>query len=319
MKKIFNKEIKNILKIVLQFLIITFFVVFISVAFIGKGEYYSVQIALYVTSFFGGFAFICFFIYILFDYLTERNVQITKLTKADFVNDKQLYRDILKNYSPVLLAYIDKMRFDYDISIVSGLLSLKNKGYIEIHEDKLNIIKYDFFNLSMPERYIIENIRNGKVENANQLKNIVFEDGKNKGLLISNKKWIGKFPKGMKNLFIFTAIYFFIVYPIIEELILLFSNDSILKDVIPITVILVYIYVCVYGMKSQENLYIRSKLAEELNKKLEGLKNYINEYSLLKDKTSEDITLWEDYLIYSVIFNHNNDIIEEYKKYYEIT
>lgn len=70
-------------------------------------------------------------------------------------------------------------------------------------------------------------------------------------------------------------------------------------------------------MKSQENLYNRSKLAEELNKKLEGLKNYINEYSLLKDKTSEDITLWEDYLIYSVIFNQNNDIIEEYKKYYK--
>lgn len=316
MREIFNREFKNALKTVLQFLIFIFFVVFISVAIIGKGGHNSFQIALYVTSFFGGLAFSCFFIYILFDYLTERNIQITKLSKADFINDKQLYRDILKNYSPVLLAYIDKMRFDYDISVVSGLLSLKNKGYIETCEDKLNIIKYDFFNLNMPERYIIENIRNGKVENANQLKNIVFEDGKRKGLLISNEKWIGMFPKGMKNLFIFTAIYFFIVYPILEDLISLFNNAIILKDVIPITVFLGYIYVCFYAMKSQENLYDRSKIAEELNQKLEGLKKYINEYSLLKDKTSEDITLWEDYLIYSVIFNQNNDIIEEYKKYY---
>ena len=39
--------------------------------------------------------------------------------------------------------------------------------------------------------------------------------------------------------------------------------------------------------------------------------NNIDEYSLLKEKTSEDITIWEDYLIYSVIFNQNNDIIEE--------
>ena len=84
----------------------------------------------------------------------------------------------------------------------------------------------------------------------------------------------------------------------------------------PIIVFLVYIYVCLYSMKSQENLYDRSKSAEELNHKLEGLKNYINEYSLLKDKTSEEIRLWEDYLIYSVIFNQNNDIVEEYKKYY---
>ena len=316
MRKIFNSEFKNILKTVLQFLIFIFFVVFISVAIIGKGEHNSFQIALYITSFFGGLAFSCFFIYILFDYLTERNVQITKLSRVDFVNDKQLYRDILKNYSPVLLAYIDKMRFDYDISVVSGLLNLKNKGYIETCEDKLNIIKYDFFNLNMPERYIIENIRNGKVENANQLRNIVFEDGKRKGLLIPNEKWIGMFPKGMKNLFIFTAIYFFIVYPILEDLILHFNNAVILKDIISITVVLGYIYVCVYAMKSEENLYIRSKTAKELNQKLEGLKNYIDEYSLLKDKTSEDIALWEDYLIYSVIFNQNNDIIEEYKKYY---
>lgn len=317
MKRNFSRKIKNALKTVLQFLIFIFSVVFISVAIIGKGEQNSFQIALYVTSFFGGLAFCCFFIYILFDYLTERNVQITKLSTADFVNDKQLYRDILKNYSPVLLAYIDKMRFDDDISIVSGLLSLKNKGYIETCESKLNIIKYDFFNLNMPERYIIENIRNGKVENASQLKDIVFKDGKSKGLLIPNEKWTGTFPKGMKKLFIFTLIYFFIVYPILENLLLLFNNTIILKDVIPITAILGYIYVIFYAMKSQENLYNRSKLAEELNKKLEGLKNYINEYSLLKDKTSEDITLWEDYLIYSVIFNQNNDIIEEYKKYYK--
>ena len=316
MKRIFNRGIKDTIKKVLQYLIFIFFVVYISVAIIGKGEHNSLKIALYVTSFFGGLAFSCFFIYILFDFLTERNVQITKLTKADFVNDKQLYREILNNYSPVLLAYIDKMRFDYDISVVSGLLNLKNKGYIETCDDKLNIIKYDFFDLNMPERYIIENIRNGKVENANQLKNIVFEDGKRKGLLILNKKWIGMFPKGMKNLFIFTAIYFFIVYPILEELISLFNNAIILKDVMPITVFLGYIYVIFYAMKSKENLYSRSKTAEELNLKLEGLKNYIDEYSLLKDKTSEDIALWEDYLIYSVIFNQNNDIIEEYKNYY---
>lgn len=317
MKKFFNKKNKNILKIVLQFLIIMFLVVFISVAITGKGEYNPIQIALYVTSFFGGFAFICFFIYILFDYLAERNIQITKLSTADFVNDKQLYRDILNNYSPVLLAYIDKMRFDYDISIVSGLLSLKNKGFIETCEHKLNIIKYDFFNLNMPERYIIENIRNGKVENVNQLKNIIFEDGKQKGLLISNKNWTGLFPKGIKNLMIFTTIYFFFMYPILKALIpLLFNNAIILKDIIPIIVILGYIYVIFFAMKSKENLYSRTKLAEELNQKLEGLKNYLNEYSLLKDKTSEDITLWEDYLIYSVIFNQNNDIIEEYKKYY---
>lgn len=312
MKKIFNKDLKNILKTIIQFLTFIFLVVFISAAIMGKGEYNPLQMALYFTSFFGGFAFICIFIYTLFDYLTERHIQITKLSTTDFLNDQQFYREILNDYSPVLLAYIDKMRFDYDISIVSGLLSLKNKGYIETCTDKLNIIKYDFFNLNMTERYIIENIRNGKVENADQLKNIIFEEGKKKGLFTSNKKWLGIFPKGMRNLFIFSSIYFIIV----ELLVSFFNNEIILKDIIPITAFLVYIYVIFYAIKSKENLYSRSNKADELNQKLEGLKNYIIEYSLLEDKTSEDITLWEDYLIYSVIFNQNENIIKEYKKYY---
>mgnify|MGYP003404789830 FL=1 len=40
----------------------------------------------------------------------------------------------------------------------------------------------------MPERYIIENIRNGKVENASELKDMIYEEGKKKGLLIVNEK-----------------------------------------------------------------------------------------------------------------------------------
>ena len=43
---------------------------------------------------------------------------------------------------------------------------------------EINIIKYDFYNLDMPERYIIENIRNGKVENADELKDMIYEEGK---------------------------------------------------------------------------------------------------------------------------------------------
>ena len=315
---------KNILKIVFGILLAIFLCAFIGRCIGGDGETNPLKEALYMTGLFvlgcivlfGGTAVCLFIIYMVLDYLTERNIQITKLNKSDFINDKQLYRDILNNYSPVLLAYIDKMRFDYDSSIVAGLLSLKNKGYIEICEDKLNIIKYDFYNLDMPERYIIENIRNGKVENASELKDMIYEEGKKRGLLIVNEKKISMSQKGLGNLMTFTIIYLFLICPIFEGLISLLNNSVILNNIVKIVLFLGYIYVIFYAVKSQDNQYSRSKGAEELNQKLEGLKNYIDEYSLLKEKTSEDITIWEDYLIYSVIFNQNNDIIEEYKRYY---
>lgn len=324
MKKSSKKKIKNTLKTVLKILLAIFLIIFICRCIGANGEanpmkeaiYMTILLALLFMAFFGGIAICLLIIYWVFDYLTERNIQITKLDKIDLINDKQLYRDILNNYSPVLLAYIDKMRFDYDSSIVTGLLSLKNKGYIEICEDKLKVIKYDFYNLDMSEKYIIENIRNGKVENASELKEIIYEEGKKAGLLILNEKRISMSPKGIRNLMIFTIIYFFLIYPIFEGLITLWNNSAILNDIVSLVLFLGYVYLCFFASKSQDNLYDRSKDAKELNKKLEGLKNYIEEYSLLKEKTSEDITLWEEYLIYSVMFNQNKDIIEEYKKYY---
>ena len=62
----------------------------------------------------------------------------------------------------------------------------------------------------------------------------------------------------------------------------------------------------------------RTENAKELNKKLEGLKAYLNNYSTLDAKEAKNLSLWEDYLIYSVIFRQNMRILKEYKKYYEI-
>ena len=60
-----------------------------------------------------------------------------------------------------------------------------------------------------------------------------------------------------------------------------------------------------------ENPYIRNKKSKDINEKLEGLKNYIKDYSLLDEKTSDDITVWEDYLIYSVMFGQNKEVVKE--------
>ena len=74
-------------------------------------------------------------------------------------------------------------------------------------------------------------------------------------------------------------------------------------------------FIFFYGKPSEE----RTEKAKELNSKLEGLKSYLKDYSNLKDNEASNIVLWEDYLIYSVIFKQNKKIISEFKKYYEIT
>ena len=58
---------------------------------------------------------------------------------------------------------------------------------------------------------------------------------------------------------------------------------------------------------------MRNKKAKEINKKIEGLKNFIKDYSLLKDRDGKEIEIWRDYLIYSVIFGQNTAIIDKIK------
>ena len=80
----------------------------------------------------------------------------------------------------------------------------------------------------------------------------------------------------------------------------------------------IWLFFCLYITYKYGKSGHRTKEAIEINTKLEGLKVFLREYSTLKDRESDEIALWEDYLIYSVIFKQNKKIISEYKKYFEI-
>ena len=110
--------------------------------------------------------------------------RIKQLDKIDFEKSKELYREILHNYSPVTLSYLDQMNYNSNVAVVSGLLSLENKKYIKIENNEIKRIRYGTCNLDMPEKYIYENIRNNHVSiNCTELLNIVENDCRIKGLI----------------------------------------------------------------------------------------------------------------------------------------
>lgn len=62
---------------------------------------------------------------------------------------------------------------------------------------------------------------------------------------------------------------------------------------------------------------VRAKLLDdgkEMHEKLNGLKNFLKDFSKIEDKKRESIKIWEDYLVYSVLFGINKRIINEYKQ-----
>lgn len=64
--------------------------------------------------------------------------------------------------------------------------------------------------------------------------------------------------------------------------------------------------------------YTRTFKGKELLNKAYALKNYIKDYSLMKERTEEELVLWEYYLIYAVALDVNVDIEDSVIKKYLI-
>lgn len=58
--------------------------------------------------------------------------------------------------------------------------------------------------------------------------------------------------------------------------------------------------------------YLSEKGLEE-SQKWQGLKKYLEDYSLLKEKTTRDLELWEQFLVYATAFGISDKVIEEIK------
>ena len=70
-------------------------------------------------------------------------------------------------------------------------------------------------------------------------------------------------------------------------------------------------------VKYKMDPYFRTEKGKELNREIEGLKVFLKDYTLLDEKDKEAVVVWEEYLAYSVLFNQNKKIVEQYKKYIE--
>ena len=242
-----------------------------------------------------------------------------KLEKIDFKNENY-YRDIINKYSPAVLSYIDDFQLE-EKDIAATVMSLKLKNKINI-EREIQIIDENEKDLDENEKYIFEHLKNNTYKNINMIEfeKMVIKDCLNYGLL-EEKKDIKKekFKKQIFSVCIFILIvvsFFYCIYIynnidnaniaiiLLQIMFILFVGMIIL----PFAAV---IHINSYCLMSRNNPYIRNKVAKNINTKLEGLRNYIKDFSQINERQYKEIELWEDYLIYSVILGKNSKIVEE--------
>ncbi|WP_459129664.1 DUF2207 family protein [Guggenheimella bovis] len=68
------------------------------------------------------------------------------------------------------------------------------------------------------------------------------------------------------------------------------------------------------GYNEGHSDYQRTALGNEKAELINGMKNYIHDFSDLSTAHQEELILWDDYLIYAVVLEENEQILEDIKK-----
>lgn len=253
--------------------------------------------------------------------VSQRKYKNERVEKVD-INNINYYRDIIKKYSPAVLSYL----VDFTLTekdVIATLLSLELKGKIEI-QDKIIIADDNINNLEANEVFIFRTLKNKNLKNINMLEftNTVRDDAIiNK--LLEKKADVKKHT--IKTIIVASIIFilsFIGIVLTIKYLIIKGLNDDkliIIGCIILFLLLIIIIYLPIfiatylYNYKLLNNIdpYIRNKEGKNLQIKLEGLKKYLSDFSNIDDKKKNELVLWEDYLIYSVIFNLNTKVIKE--------
>lgn len=259
--------------------------------------------------------------------LVNKKIRKEKLNKDDFKRSKDYYRDILYGYGACELSWIDDFKLEIPKDIIAELLQLENKKFIKINENNIELLEnFDTNTLNETQKYLLSCIEDGKVKNVSQIKlqETVRKDALQHKIVEQREESKKKKKKRMIKAILIAVIVNIVMkvaFNIISEMnfennmipiisFIIYAIVFIIFSFYPMILIISYI---IYNIKSTLDPYFRTKEGEELNRSIEGLKNYLKDYTLLDKQEKDGIVVWEEYLVYSVLFNQNKKMIEKYK------
>ncbi len=239
--------------------------------------------------------------------------------KSDITDKKTAgyYRDVLTKYSIGELGYIKDFNVG-DAELAATLLLLQLKSKISI-TDRIIVKDKNTDDLSISEAYVLENIVNGSMGNINLVtfKSKIVEECINKKLLTTKNDYKKKRNKKI-IIYVMMMVIFTLIFNFLPDI---FNNSvtSLSEGTIAILLLIIFagfvimiimpfiliLRLFIYMIMNRLDPYVRTKEAMELNEKMNGLENFMKDFSILEERKSQELKLWKYYLIYSVLFEQN--------------
>lgn len=251
--------------------------------------------------------------YFIYNHIEKRKTKrIENSIIMENINFKY-YRDIIEEYSPAMLSFLldgIELRKDFTVSVIY----LINKGYLKLTEDNkfertnkscselpedLQLLCNNFEDmLYIPKVQFEENHKQSELKRQwfDSIEKVAIESG----LVIERKTW--------------KMTSFLIVLCILEMIYALFIENV---GLICTSIILVLVLIFTKMWAFDKNKWIKTQEGYEIYTKIIGLKNYIKDYSMLSESELKEIAIWDDYLIYAIIFNNTSKLNEKTMEFYK--
>lgn len=254
-----------------------------------------------------------------------------QIDKKDFEREKEYYREILDNNTPLILGYIDNLEFDKR-DLIAEILFFIKKDIIKIEDGVLKKNEdLAHCDLKDSEQKILENIDSGKLAMSKdsflELRNLVSSEAESLGLVckkkLKTKKRNRKEESVLRDIILpgIFGIALFVVGIIgifVEQVLHILLLCILVIIILPI--ILLFVGVPLIGgyQSGLGKLYKKTAKGNEVKRKLKGLEFFLKDYSRIDEREAKEVKLWDDYLVYSVMFGQNKKVTEDIEKYIEI-
>lgn len=255
-----------------------------------------------------------------FYYNTKEKILKKRAENKNIVQkiDLTYYREIMNEYSPATISFIlDGIEFKKDLS--ACLVYLLYREYLVLDDDE--IIKKtgkDYSNLPEDLKFIIENVKellkpmeSKKILNSNgHLEKIIYSKSKE-----LSYKWFDLVPQISKEQGIVEerkqskTSALLILLCVMSSFILLFLEGNELWC--GVGIFTAFIMGFLKFSAFEDNKWTKTQKGYELYKKVVGLRNYIKDFSQIAKLDLRAIAMWDEYLIYAIIFSDGTSLTKE--------
>ena len=252
--------------------------------------------------------------------LTFRIVKIlikkTKLSvyeKNNFRKDYEYYREMIKNEDIDILSFCYLKNPNMDDVIVAYLLQLEQKGKIKVENNNIKILCPKNELSKFEKTILFGSYKTDKGALKAKIKKDITERMIEKGYL---KSLIESDPIGVL-LSIMTII------TCLGLLFYMFLFTDYMKDLHVLMFLVTYFLTIVPSLTysflvNKYDAYESTDLLLETKAKILGLKNLISDFSIINENGINQMKLYEDYVLYAIIFDLKGQLDNESKEMYKI-